>query len=280
MKALVIANWKLYPPTRREALRLARAIAAGTRGTRVAVAIAPPFPYLEAIRTRAPNLTLCAQDSFWEPAGAYTGEVSASMLRDLGVRYCLVGHSERRRLFGEDDATVNRKVRGLLRAGITPVIAIGEGARESREVVPPMIADQLARAIAGIPKPSLRRIVIAYEPVWAISTTPRATPDTPDNATRRAIYIRKLLTKHLGARTANAVRIIYGGSVNAKNAAAFLAADIRGMEGLLVGGASRSAEAFVAIVRAVAALHRGVSRSRSQRGATAATRRMPWAAAG
>jgi triosephosphate isomerase len=115
-----------------------------------------------------------------------------------------------------------------------------------------LLAQQLARALDGIPRRRLRAIVIAHEPVWAISTTPGARPDTPDNATRRAIYIRKLLVKLLGPSVADTIRVIYGGSATAKNASSFLARDIRGMEGLLVGAASLHAEDFIGTVRAVA----------------------------
>ena len=252
MKPLVIANWKMNPSSARAARALfgeLRRRLARLRG--VEVAVAPPFPYLGLTRGARP-FALAAQDTFWEPSGAYTGEVSPAMLADLGVRYVLVGHSERRRIFGDDDAAVNRKLGALLKAGLRPVLAIGEERHESREVVPSKLAAELGRALEGIFRHDLPRVVIAYEPVWAISTTPGARSDTPDHATSRAIYIRKLLTKLAGRRTADRIRIIYGGSVSANNAAGFISRDIRGMEGLLVGGASLDAEEFIKIVRSVA----------------------------
>lgn len=249
MRPLIIANWKMNPPSRHHARGLFRKIQRGVSGARgVEIAIAPPFPYL-ALFHSGRTTALAAQDVFGETAGAYTGEVSAAMLRDLGVRYVIIGHSERRRVFGESDEMVNGKVRSALAAGLTPVIAVGEDLLDSEAVVPSVISSQLAKAIHGLPRRRLRNMVVAYEPVWAIGTARAATPDA---ATRRAIYIRKLLTAKLGSRIADTVRIIYGGSVTAKNAAAFLADDIRGMEGLLVGGASLNAEEFIAIVRAVA----------------------------
>lgn len=254
---LVIANWKMNPQTRRAAEALARAVGRAARGARgVRVAVAPPFPFLAAVGARAKPAALAAQDVFWERAGPYTGEVSPAMLRDAGVRYAIVGHSERRRLLAEDDAAVNRKVRALIAAGITPVIAVGEGLEESRAVVPRALADGLARALVGVAPRQAGRIVIAYEPVWAISTASGGQADTPAHATSRAIYLRKLLARMLGRRSADAVRIIYGGSVSARNAADYLARDIRGMEGLLVGAASLDAKEFAAILRAVAVRHR------------------------
>lgn len=251
MRPLIVANWKMNPSSERAARtlfgRLKRNLA-GVSG--VDVVVAPPFPYL-GLGRGGRSFRLASQDTFWENAGAYTGEVSPAMLKDLGVRYVLIGHSERRRVLGEEDEMVNRKVRAALRARLAPIIAIGEETRESQETVPPILFQQLSAALKDIPRRMLRGITIAYEPIWAISTTPGARLDTPDHATRRAIYIRKILTKMLGVRIADTIRIIYGGSVRAKNAADFLAHDIRGMEGLLVGGASLDADEFAAIVRSV-----------------------------
>lgn len=255
MKPLIIGNWKMNPASRREAETLARSVRRGIAGSRrVEVAIAPPFPFLESVGKNRGSVALAAQDVFWEQSGAYTGEVSAAMLRDFGARYVIVGHSERRRIRGEDDAVVNRKIRAALRARLIPVLAIGEGANAGGEVVPKAIGMQLAGALAGIPKAALAGTVVAYEPVWAVGT---GNPDTPDNATRRAIYIRKLLADRLGRRIADSIRILYGGSVQRANAASFIAHDIRGMEGLLVGGASLKADEFVGIVCAVAGRGKG-----------------------
>jgi len=251
MKPFIVANWKMNPVNERAARVLfgrVRSKISGVRG--VEIAIAPPFPYL-AFGRSSRSFRLAGQDVFWENAGAYTGEISPAMLKDLGVRYVLLGHSERRRLLGEVDEMINRKVRATLNARLIPIIAVGEETRESQEAVPPVLAQQIAAALKDIPRRMLRGIIIAYEPVWAISTMPGAKFDTPDHATRRAIYIRKILTKILGVRVADTVRIIYGGSVRAKNAGDFLAHDIRGMEGLLVGGASLDADEFAAIVRSV-----------------------------
>lgn len=250
MKPLVIGNFKMNPASLAKASDLMRRIAAGLSGLRGAeVLVAPPFPYLAAGRGMGRKAGLASQDVFWENSGAYTGEVSPLMLRDLGVRAVIIGHSERRRILGETDEMVNKKVRAVLKARLMPVIAIGEEAREAEDVVPPVLFEQLSRALALIPKRQLRGIAVAYEPIWAIGT---GRADTPDNAARRAIYIRKLLTRILGVRVANTIRVIYGGSVTSKNAASFISRDIRGMEGLLVGGASLDADEFVKIAESVA----------------------------
>lgn len=251
-RPLVVANWKMNPNSVRTARALFGAVARGVGRVRgVEVAVAPPFPYLGLLARVKRRMALAAQDAFWQPRGPYTGEVSAPMLSGLGVRYVIIGHSERRRL-GESDETINRKVKAALAAGLRPVLAIGEEVRESQDVTPQLLSRQLSSSLTGISRAKLRNLVVAYEPVWAISTVAGSKPDSPDNATRRAIYIRKLLTKFLGNRIAGTTRILYGGSVTAKNAVSFLAPDIRGMEGLLVGGASLNAEEFVKIVKSVA----------------------------
>lgn len=261
MRPLIIANWKMHPSTLGQAQALAAAIGRAVQGlSGAAVAVAPPFPYLAAVGARIRPARLAAQDVFWESSGPRTGEVSPAMLRDLGVRYVILGHSERRAL-GESDELVARKVRAVARAGLTPVIAIGETAREAHEVVPVTIRTQLSSAVAMTPRRHLRGAVVAYEPLWAISTARGARPDTPDNATRRALYIRKLLVRLLGEPTAATVRVIYGGSVTAHNAAAFISRDIRGMEGVLVGAAGLDAREFSAIAAAVSRASRWSSRS-------------------
>ncbi len=249
MKPLVIANWKMNPPSLAEAVELARRVERGiAKVANVEVVLAPPFPFLSAVGRVLSSVKLGAQNVAFAARGAYTGEVGAPMLRDLGVKYVIIGHSERRRMFHESDELVNQKIRLTLKAGLSPVLAVGEEERESKEVVPPAIALELEGALRGIARHSFRNLIVAYEPVWAIGT---GQADTPDNATRRAIYIRKLLSKRLGFKRAEHIRILYGGSVTSKNAAAFIADDIRGMEGLLVGGASLDAEEFVKIVQAV-----------------------------
>jgi len=250
MRPLLIANWKMNPANHREASKLARAIHQGlSKRLRVDIIVAPPFTFISEVRSLlGQNVSVAAQDVAPFSAGAYTGAVSATMLKYLGVKAVLIGHSERRRFFGETDEIIHQKIKMTLGAGLRPILAIGEELPDSHDVVPRVLADQLTRSLTGIPKKKLSHLIVAYEPVWAIGS---GKADTSDNATRRAIYIRKLLTKLLGNRIADRIPILYGGSVTSKNAASFLVDDIRGMDGLLVGGASLRAEEFLAIARAI-----------------------------
>lgn len=250
VEQLIIANWKMNPPTLREAEKLFFDVWSEVRKIRkTEVVICPPFLWLDSIYKRYKKaLVLGAQDVFWQTTGAYTGEISPPMLKSAGAKYVIIGHSERRRILGESDEVINKKVKAAIKGGLVPVVAVGEEMKESQEVVPPVIAGQLQKALAGLPKSQIENVVIAYEPVWAIGT---GQADTADNATRRAIYVRKILAKMIGVSRAEKVPILYGGSVTAKNAPSFISRDIRGMDGLLVGRASLDAKEFAQIVRAV-----------------------------
>ncbi|MDO8600635.1 MAG: triose-phosphate isomerase [bacterium] len=253
MKSIVIANWKMNPQILREASGLFRAVAKGVRGIKnIDVVIAPPFVYLPLLEVGRGKsvVALAAQDSFWEDRGAYTGEISPTMLKALGVTYVIIGHSERRMHLGETDEMVNKKIKAVLKAGLTPVLCVGERTRERVNEIPVFVGEQVKKALVGLKKGEFKNGVIAYEPVWAIGT---GTPDTPEGATRAALYIRKIVRDMLGGNVADSLRVIYGGSVNAGNAASFISRDIRGMEGMLVGGASLKAEEFIEIVRRVSA---------------------------
>lgn len=251
LKPIIVANWKMNPQTATDAVRLFRAVAKGVRGVKnVEVIIAPPFVYLASLKAKSYKLQayLAAQDCFWEERGAYTGEVSPAMLKALGVTHVIIGHSERRQYLGETDEMVNKKIKAALRAGLKPILCVGERVRERKNEIPASVGEQVKKALAGLKKNEFKNGVIAYEPVWAIGT---GTADTPESATRAALYIRKIVRDMFGAGTADSLRVIYGGSVSAKNAASFISRDIRGMEGLLVGGASLKAEEFVEIVKSV-----------------------------
>jgi triosephosphate isomerase len=212
----------------------------------VDVAVAPCFTALHAVAKRLEDgpVAVAAQDCFWEIKGAFTGEVSAPQLVDVGCKYVIVGHSERRQLMGELDAAVNLKARAALRAGLCPIICIGEtlAERDAGETIG-RIGAQLDAAIADMSEADLERVVIAYEPVWAIGTGRNATPAQAEEVHR---FIRTRVAARAPA-VAPGLRILYGGSVKPENIAALMAeADV---DGGLVGGASLSAESFIRIVQ-------------------------------
>ena len=192
------------------------------------------------------RVAIGAQNVYFESSGAYTGEVSAPMLADLGVRYVIVGHSERRALFGETDAIVNRKVRAALGAGLNPIICVGESL-EQREmgVTMELIALQVKSALAGVSSEQARRCVIAYEPIWAIGTGKTA---TGEQAAEVCTFIRATIRSLYGARIARSVTIQYGGSMKPDNAAELLAHE--DIDGGLIGGASLQADQLMAIIHA------------------------------
>lgn len=247
--ALIVGNWKMYK-TVAEALDLATAIknAAGpvVRGREISIAVAPPFTALYPVgkRLEGSTVALAAQDCFWETQGAFTGEVSAAMLADVGCRFVIVGHSERRQQFGETDAAVNLKAKAILKAGLSPIICVGETEKErDAGEMRGRIISQLAEGLFGFTSEMAERSVIAYEPVWAIGTGRVA---TTEQAQEVHALIRQYLHAQLG-EVAQSVRILYGGSVKPNNIAGLMAQP--DVDGALVGGASLRAEEFLQIVR-------------------------------
>jgi triosephosphate isomerase len=237
---------------RQQALALTQAVLAELPvGSAVDVAVCPPLVYLDAVaQTLAgSSLQLGAQNVYFESVGAFTGEVSAAMVRDVGCRYVILGHSERRNILGETNAEVNRKVHAVLAEELIPIVCVGE-LLEQREAGQTMetIAAQFTGSFAEIREAHAARCVIAYEPVWAIGTGRVATPAQAEEV---HAYIRQLLTERFGADVARSVRIQYGGSVKPENAAELLAQP--NIDGALVGGAALKADSFLAIVRAAAA---------------------------
>lgn len=246
-KPLIIANWKSNPDTMRKAVILVRKIESGIGAIKNAeVIIAPPFPYLGAVKTELKKARLGAQNTFWKDIGPYTGEVSWHQLKNLGARYIIVGHSERKFFLGETDDIINKKVCALLQNGLKPILCLGERERTGNEI-PALVGDQLKNALKGTEKNIIPNLVVCYEPVWAISTEVGSRPDTPDSAFRAMLYIRKILTDLYGRKIASMVRVIYGGSVNAQNIIPFLKEGK--MQGALVGGASLDPKEFVEIIR-------------------------------
>jgi triosephosphate isomerase len=247
----VVGNWKLHK-TIAESLALVTELKNQLGAVKgVAVGVAPVFTALHAVARRLEGspIATCGQDCHWESRGAWTGEVSADLLADAGASWVIAGHSERRQFFGDTSESVGKKARAALAAGLGAIVCVGESLAErdaGRTLV--VVDDQLAGGLAGIDAASAARLVIAYEPVWAIGTGRTA---TPAQAQEVHAHIRRRLAERLGAEAAAAIRIQYGGSVKPGNAEALMAeADI---DGALVGGASLEAADFVAIVKAARA---------------------------
>lgn len=245
---ILAGNWKMNAGKRAEAVALAEGLVqrvAGVQG--VEVVVAPPFvalPFVAEV-VRGTNVALAAQNVHFEPSGAYTGEISTSMLQDLGCTYCIIGHSERRQFFGETDETVNKRLHALLGARLRPILCVGESLAEREEGVTfRVLQTQLKGGLAGVEASDLAQIVVAYEPVWAIGTGRNATPEQADEA---HAFLRRCLQDWYGAAAASAMRIQYGGSVKANNIDGLMAQE--NIDGALVGGASLDAEGFARIVR-------------------------------
>jgi len=242
----VCGNWKMHK-TVAEAAALVKALADGLAGdARVQVAVAPTFTSLGAAVAAAKGspVEVAAQDVHWEVQGAFTGEVSAPMLADVGVKHGIVGHSERRQFFGETDESVRKKVGALLAAGIKPIVCVGEllTEREAGKTLE-VVGRQVRAGLAGLSSEVLAAVTVAYEPVWAIGTGKTA---TTAQAQEVHAAIRAIL-RELGGAVAESIRIQYGGSVKPENAAELLSQP--DVDGALVGGASLKAGDFLAIVK-------------------------------
>jgi triosephosphate isomerase len=249
MRPLFIAgNWKMYTNAA-SAVALAGAVVKGVgTDTRVRVAVCPPFPYLGKVAdvVRGSVVGLGGQNLYPEKEGAFTGEVSPTMLVDSGCRYVILGHSERRHKMGESDAFINKKVHAALAAGLEVILCVGETLEEREANDTEKVLDtQVTAGLAGLQSQQLGTLVIAYEPVWAIGTGRNA---TPDQAQQAHAFIRSKLAGLFGEKPASLLPIQYGGSVKPDNAALLLGqADV---DGALVGGASLNAEQFLAIIKA------------------------------
>ncbi len=246
--ALVIGNWKMNPQSVTMATRLATDVKKGvTRVEGVEVVLAPPSVYLEAVhrvQNGSKSFALCAQNVHAEKLGAHTGEISLSMLKSFDVTYVILGHSERR-AEGEQNQAINKKVHAALKEGIKPVVCIGEQKRDREGHYLTFIETQIREVCAGITKAKLGNVVIAYEPIWAIGTGENA---TPEDVHEIKLFIQKVLFDIYDRATANRVRVLYGGSVTAKNALAIMEGGL--VDGFLVGGSSLNAVEFSNIVKA------------------------------
>ena len=246
---IIVGNWKLNK-TIGEAIALVTSLRSLlTDVTDVEIVVAPVFTGLSAVAgaLSGGDIRLAAQDVFWEDSGAFTGEVSPGMLKDVGCDYVIIGHSERRQYFGETNENVNHKVKAAHAHGLTPIICVGESLEEREtDKTGVVVKDHVLNGIAGLSADQIAATVIAYEPVWAIGTGHNA---TPDQAQEVHALIRSLLSEIFSADVASQVRIQYGGSVKPDNTAALIAQP--DVDGALVGTASWEAESFAQIVKAV-----------------------------
>src|SRR5438105_3757720 len=240
---LVVGNWKMNPPTIADAVSLARAVARAHHGA-VSVAVAPPFVAIPAVADAlaGSDIAVYAQDVHWEERGAYTSQIAASMLRGLAVGP-IVGHSEVRRALGDDDGRVAKKVLRALAADLRVVLCVGESEDEFEHDETDAVLERQVRAVVRSVGSSQGRLIIAYEPIWAIGT---GRPATAEHAAKAAAKIRNVLRDE--GLAAEDIRVLYGGSVSSITVGDFAGA--RGIDGALVGGASLKADEFAAIVHA------------------------------
>lgn len=254
MRKLLAANWKENPKSEKEALALFRGIRNGNKGLRVSVVVCPPFVFLPKIsdefkKTKSnKNLLLGAQDVFWEESGPFTGEVGPAMLKSLGARYAIIGHSERRKWLHETDEMINKKVKLSLSDGLNVILCVGEPLevrRKGNAAASAFIKNQLKKDLAGISGSSMGRgaMTIAYEPIWAIGT---GKSDNPADAA----HIIASIKKELKSKGLKKPIVLYGGSVTSRNVADFVQLDE--IDGALVGGASLQAAEFKKMIKLVA----------------------------
>ncbi len=244
-KPIIAGNWKMNM-TPAEAKELVGVLVPLVKDATCDVVVCPPFVDLCAVKPllEGTNIHLGVQNIHWAEKGAFTGEISANMLKAHGVEFAIIGHSERRQYFGETDETVNLRAKAAIAAGITPIICVGESL-EQREngVTDSIVTGQTRAALAGIDAADVRKLVIAYEPIWAIGTGRTA---TKEDANATIAVIRGAIREAYGEETADAVRIQYGGSMNPKNAAELMS--MPEIDGGLIGGASLKAEDFSRVV--------------------------------
>lgn len=242
---IIAGNWKMNN-TIAEAVQLVEKIKKSPLKEDVEVVVAVPFTSLVDVKKaiEGSRIKLAAQNMHWEDKGAYTGEISPLMLKEIGIDYCIIGHSERRQYFNETDETVNKKVKAALKYNIKPIICVGETLeqRENNEAEQ-IVEKQLLKALEGVEIGKIKDIVIAYEPIWAIGTGKTASSDDAD---KMCAFIRRIIGNKYGEQASKAIRIQYGGSVKPNNIKELM--DRENIDGALVGGASLVAEDFVKIV--------------------------------
>lgn len=242
-KPIIVGNWKMNK-NNAETKAFFEAVDAVAASENATYGIGCPFTDLRTAQDNAKNLIVAAENCHWEDSGAFTGEVSVPMLAEIGIKYCIIGHSERRQMFGDTDETVNKKAKRLLKAGITPILCIGEteaqyDAGETEKV----IRDQLTGSLADLCAKCVGSMVIAYEPIWAIGTGKSA---TKEDAQKCCAIVRDQIKVMYGEEAAENVRVQYGGSVKPENIVEYMACP--DIDGALIGGASLKEASFIDII--------------------------------
>ena len=248
LKKIIIANWKMNPETTTEALALFSLSKELSKKYRAKIIICPPFPFLSIFsHKKMENFALGSQDVFYEKKGPYTGEVSAAMLNSFNVEYSIIGHSERRS-FGETNEVISKKVSSALRSKLTPILCVGERERDGEGSFFAFLKEEILSSLKQVSKKDIAKVIIAYEPIWAISTDGNHAMDT-DSIHETVIFIRKILSDKFGKAEASKIKIVYGGSVDKRNARNILFGG--GCDGVLVGKSSLSGANFEDIVKSI-----------------------------
>lgn len=248
MKSLIIANWKMNPITIGEAEKLFREVEKGLKDSKKAeLVICPPFIYLPFFQNKKSLIKLGGQNCFFQDKGAFTGEISVLMLKNLKCQYILIGHSERRHFFSENNSLINKKIKGVLGKKLIPVLCLGESkADKEKGKIQAVLKKQLEAALKGIKKENIEKIILAYEPVWAIGTGKAC---SPDQAKIARIFLKKILSQKFSRSLAEKIIILYGGSVDSSNVQDFIKE--AGFQGVLVGSASLNYQEFIKLVRLI-----------------------------
>ena len=241
----LIANWKSYITSHKDAKSLFNATQAMSEVSLCEVIVCPPFPFLPDTKIDW-DMGIGVQDAFWEAKGAYTGEVTLDMLKSMNIEYVILGHSERRKYFNETDEIINKKVKAVLKSGLKVILCVGEKERKEENVIPKIVEEQVKADLEGVPKTKIKNVMVAYEPIWAIGT---GLSDTPENAHQAALYIRKTIGDMYDAKLGGRVKFLYGGSVNSKNVLDFV--NYHGIDGVLVGSASAKKDEFTKMIKLV-----------------------------
>jgi len=257
-KPMIAGNWKMYKDVN-EAVDFTNSVKRSVFDiTNVDIVVCPPYTDLSDVGEMLveTNISLGAQNCYWEKEGAYTGEVAPGMLKSVGCTYVIIGHSERRRLFGETDTTVNRKIKAVIESGLVPIMCVGE-TLEEREAAKTMdvVSAQIKEGLKGFDEEYLEKLIVAYEPVWAIGTGKTA---TPVQAQEVQVMIRKLLAEIFSPSFAEEIRILYGGSVKPANIEELMKEE--DIDGGLIGGASLKTDSFTDIIRKTSELYKVSSR--------------------